>query len=39
MTNIATKDNAFKTFCPDLMAVSITERITANEIAPSTDFN
>ena len=37
--NLAIRDKAFNTFCPDLMVVSITDLKVANPFAPSSDLN
>jgi hypothetical protein len=37
--NLAISDNACKTFCPDLIVVSITDLKMANVSAPSSDLN
>ena len=37
--NLAISDKAFKTFCPDLIVVSIIDLKTAKPSAPSVDLN
>lgn len=37
--NLAISDKAFKTFCPDLIVVSIIDLKTAKPSAPSSDLN